>query len=130
VDWAKEVWQLLEQDYPQAQTVTLACDILNTHSQASLYLRFDAETAGNLRRRLNLAFTPKNGSWLNMAEMELSARSRQYLRNRRFGTSQALDAAIEAWAADRNARRCGTTLALYNYRGTSQASKSLPKCDI
>lgn len=107
-DWAEEVRQLLEEDYAHAETVTLVCDNLNTHSLASLYLRFDPETAGNLRRRLKLVFTPKNGSWLNMAEMELSILSRQCLRARRFRTAQALDQAVAAWAADRNTRRRGT----------------------
>jgi len=107
VDWAEEVHRLLTEDYPHAKTVTLVCDNLNTHSLASLYHRYQPETAGDLRRRLNIVFTPKNGSWLNMAEMELSVLSRQCLRERRFGTAEALDAAVAAWVADRNARRCG-----------------------
>lgn len=107
VDWAEEVRQLLERDYPQAEKITLVCDNLNTHTLASLYHTFDAATAGELRRRLHLVFTPKNGSWLNMAEMELSVLSRQCLGKRRFGTMAALDAAVSAWVADRNARRCG-----------------------
>ncbi len=60
-DWAEEVRCLLEVDYPQAETVTLVCDNLNTHSTASLYQAFDPETAGRLRRRLRLVHTPKNG---------------------------------------------------------------------
>lgn len=108
-DWAEEVQKLLDEDYPEAEMVTLVSDNLNTHSLASLYHRFKAETAGRLRRRLNLVFTPKNGSWLNMAEMELSVLSRQCLGARRFGTATAMDAAIAAWSADRNARRCGAT---------------------
>jgi hypothetical protein len=107
-DWAEEVRQLLEEDYPQAETITLVCDNLNTHAISSLYHTFDAQTAGDLRRRLQLVFTPKNGSWLNMAEMELSILSRQCLRERRFGTAAALDAAVDAWTAGRNTRRCGT----------------------
>lgn len=59
VDWAEEVRQLLEQDYPRAEKVTLVCDNLNTHSIASFYHTFDAETAGHLRHRLHLVFTPK-----------------------------------------------------------------------
>jgi len=108
-DWAEEVQKLLDEDYPQAKTVTLVLDNLNTHSLASLYHRFAAETAGRLRRRLNLVFTPKSGSWLNMAEMELSVLSRQCLGSRRFGTAAAMDAAIGAWAAERNKRGCGAT---------------------
>jgi len=108
VDWAEEVRRLLEEDYPHAETVTLVCDNLNTHSLGSLYHTFAAATAGDLRRRLKLVFTPKNGSWLNMAEQELSILSRQCLRTRRFGTAAAMDAAIAAWTADRNTRRRGT----------------------
>ena len=107
VDWAEEVRTLLTKDYPTARKVTLVCDNLNTHSIASLYHTFDANLAGQLRRRLNLVFTPKNGSWLNMAEMELSVLSRQCLGSQRFGDASALDAAINAWVSDRNARRCG-----------------------
>jgi hypothetical protein len=107
-DWAEEVRRLLEEDYPDAECVTLVCDNLNTHDVASLYHRFDAATAGALRRRLRLVHTPKNGSWLNMAEQELSVLSRQCLGERRFGSAAALDAAVAAWQAERNARRCGT----------------------
>jgi len=109
LDWAEEVRHLLEVDYPQAETVTLVCDNLNTHAISSLYHAFDASIAGNLRRRLRLVFTPKNGSWLNMAEIELSILARQCLSNRRFGTAAALDAAVAAWTTSRNQRRCGAT---------------------
>ena len=89
-DWADEVRRLLEINYPDAELVTLVCDNLNTHDIASLYHAFDAERAGCLRRRLRLCHTPKNGSWLNMAEMELSILSRQCLNGQlpqrgRFG---------------------------------------------
>ena len=107
-DWAEEMRRLLDEDYPSAETVTVVCDNLNTHDHASLYFAFDAETAGRLRHRLRLVFTPKNGSWLNMAEMELSVLPRQCLGDRRFATAAELDAAIAAWESDRNARHCGT----------------------
>jgi hypothetical protein len=83
VDWAEEVRRLLEQDYPDAELVTLVCDNLNTHNIASLYQAFDAPTAHRLARRLRLVHTPRNGSWLNMAEMELSVLTRQCI-GRRF----------------------------------------------
>jgi hypothetical protein len=108
LDWAHEVRRLLEEDYPQAELVTLVCDNLNTHDLASLYFAFDAETAHRLARRLRLVYTPKNGSWLNMAEMELSLLSRQCLGERRFATAAAMDAEIAAWQRDRNDRRRGT----------------------
>jgi len=91
-DWAEEVRRLLDEDYPDAELVTLVCDNLNTHDIASLYHTFDAATAHRLARRLRIVWTPKNGSWLNMAEMELSILSRQCLGDRRFGTAEAMDA--------------------------------------
>jgi DDE superfamily endonuclease len=118
LDWAQEVRQLLEKDYPEAKTITLVCDNLNTHDQASLYHAFDAQTAGELRRRLNLVHTPKNGSWLNMAEMELSLLSRQCLGQRRFASGVAMDRAIETWASERNKRKCGT-----NWRFTTNDAR-------
>lgn len=101
-DWAEEIRRLMEEDYPEAETVTLVSDNLNTHDVASLYHAFDAETAGRLRRRLRMIHTPKNGSWLNMAEMELSVLSRQCLGSRRFATAELLDAAIHQWQSHRN----------------------------
>lgn len=107
-DWAAEVKQLLDVDYPAAKLVTLVCDNLNTHDVASLYHTFDAETAGRLRKRLRIVFTPKNGSWLNMAEMELSVLSRQCLTAQRFKTAAEMDRAITAWESTRNKQRRGT----------------------
>ena len=107
-DWALEVQQLLEVDYPQAELVTLVCDNLNTHDLASFYFTFNAATANRLARRIRLVYTPKNGSWLNMAEMELSLLSRQCLGTRRFATAAAMDAEIATWQTDRNQRHCGT----------------------
>ncbi len=108
LDWAEEVRQLLEVDYPHAELVTLVCDNLNTHDVASLYFAFDAAMAHRLARRLRIVYTPKNGSWLNMAEMELSLLSRQCLGARRFATAPAMDAAIAAWQQERNENRRGT----------------------
>lgn len=108
VDWAEEVRRLLDEDYPDAKTVTLVCDNLNTHDFGSLYHTFDAKTASRLRRRIRLVFTPKNGSWLNMAEIELSILSRQCLGGRRFGSVAELDRAVESWQSARNERKCGT----------------------
>lgn len=108
LDWAEELKRLLDEDYPDAETVTLVCDNLNTHDVASLYHTFDAETAGRLRRRVRLVFTPRNGSWLNMAEIELSVLSRQCLGSRRFAAAEELDSAVASWQSDRNKRHCGT----------------------
>lgn len=106
VDWAEEVRRLLEQDYPEAERVTLVCDNLNTHSIASLYAAFPAEQAHRLARRLRLVHTPVNGSWLNMAETELSVLGRQCL-NRRFADVETMAAAMHAWQTRRNAAGLG-----------------------
>lgn len=106
-DWAEEIRRLLEEDYPAAELVTLVCDNLNTHDLGSLYYAFDAQTAHRLARRLRLVWTPKNGSWLNLAEMELSILSRQCLSDRRFGTESRMDSEIAAWEKDRNTNHRG-----------------------
>lgn len=117
-DWALEVKHLLEVDYPDAELVTLVCDNLNTHYLSSLYFAFDAETAHRLARRIRLVHTPINGSWLNMAEIELSILSRQCIGARRFASAAAMDAEILAWQADRNTRQSGT-----NWRFTTNDAR-------
>lgn len=103
VDWAEEIRVLLEEDYPQAKKIKLVCDNLNTHDIASLYAAFPAEQTHALARRLEIIHTPRNGSWLNVAEIELSALTRQCL-DRRIGSAQELSQELSAWQADRNAR--------------------------
>ena len=107
-DWAEEVRQLLDVDYPEAELVTMVCDNLNTHHVSSLYQAFDAETAGRLRRRLRMVHTPTSGSWLNIAEMELSVMSRQCLGPRRFETKAEMAEELTAWTALRNDAKAGT----------------------
>ncbi len=102
LDWAEEVRQLLEEDYPQARKVKLVCDNLNTHSIASLYQAFPAEQAHRLARRLEIHYTPRNGSWLNVAEIELSVLGRQCL-DRRIGSASELQSQCTAWETPRNA---------------------------
>ncbi len=87
IDWAEEIKQLLEIDYPDARQVKLLCDNLNTHHIASLSEAFSAPEAHRLARRLELYFTPRNGSWLNITEIELSVLHQQCLK-RRMGDAQ------------------------------------------
>jgi hypothetical protein len=101
VDWALEIRQLLEIDYPHAHKIKLLCDNLNTHHIASLYEAFDAEEAHRLARRLELYFTPRNGSWLNITEIELSILQQQCLK-RRIGDAQTLEKELAAWQKQRN----------------------------
>jgi len=106
VDWAQEVAALLEGRYAQAEKVILICDQLNTHTVASLYKAFPPETARRLARRLEIHYTPKHGSWLNLAECELSVLTRHCLWNRTPSLG-ALLRKVTAWTQDRNARQRG-----------------------
>ena len=101
VDWAYEVRQLLDEDYPHAQKVKLVCDNLNTHNIASLYKAFPAQEAHRLARKLEIYYTPRNGSWLNIAEIELSVLSQQCL-DRRISSSEELSSELAAWQKRRN----------------------------
>ncbi len=101
IDWAEEVKYLLEKVYPDVERVTLVCDNLNTHKLTSLYKAFPAEEALGLSSRLELVYTPKHGSWLNIAEIELSVFSRQGL-NRRIPDLETLRSEAEAWQKHRN----------------------------
>ena len=101
-DWAHRVRRLVDVDYPDAERVVLVMDQLNTHSPASLYAAFPPAEARRIAAKLEIHHTPKHGSWLNMAELELAVCQRQCLRQR-FGDRGALEAAVSAWAARRNA---------------------------
>lgn len=102
IDWAEEVRRLLDKDYPQAKKITLVCDNLNTHTIASLYHAFSAAEAHRLKQRLEIHYTPRNGSWLNVAEIELSVLGRQCLARRIHSTAE-LKREVAAWEAARNA---------------------------
>jgi hypothetical protein len=105
-DWAQEIKMLLEEDYPDAQYVILVCDNLNTHSLGSLYETFSPEEAQRLARRLDIRYTPKHGSWLNVAEIELSVLTKQCLA-RRVPDLETLRRETAAWATARNDRQIG-----------------------
>jgi hypothetical protein len=128
-DWAEEVRALLEEDYPAAKRVTLVCDNLNTHDIASLYVAFDAPTAHRLARRLRIEHTPRNGSWLNMAEMELSVLTRQCI-GRRFASAKKMDDAIAAWQAERNQRGTGAQWRFTTADARIKLQRLYPTTDI
>jgi hypothetical protein len=107
VDWAHEVRILLEEDYPNAEKVILVCDNLNTHSLGALYEAFEPALARSLARRLEIIPTPKHGSWLNIAENELSALTRQCVKGCRFATTEDLREAVEAWMKQCNDKQKG-----------------------
>jgi transposase len=101
LDWAEEIKQLLDEDYPDAPMIKLVCDNLNIHHIGSLYYAFPAETARRLARRLSIHHTPRNGSWLNIAETELSVLSQQCL-DRRISRADLLKTELAAWQEQRN----------------------------
>jgi hypothetical protein len=101
LDWARQIRILLEEDYPDAEAVVLIMDNLNTHSIGSLYEAFEPAKARELARRLEIHYTPKHGSWLNIAESELSVLGRQCL-DRRIESIDRLASECEAWNVERN----------------------------
>ena len=107
VDWALEMEAFLRTRYAAAQKVILVCDNLNTHTMGAFYEAFTAEQARQLVRRLEFRYTPKHGSWLNIAENELSALTRQCLHNRQFGEIEQLAAETAAWSTASNEKQRG-----------------------
>jgi hypothetical protein len=106
-DWAQEVRDLLETSYPDAPKVRLVCDNLNTHTPAALYEAFPPDIARGLVCRLDIHHTPKHGSWLNIAEIELSVLTGQCVKDRRIPNADVLRAEVDAWQADRNQQQKG-----------------------
>ena len=107
VDWAHQVQALVDQPrYAQVQQITLVCDNLNTHKLASLYQAFEPAEALRIARKLEIVHTPKHGSWLNVAESELSVLTRQCL-NRHIGQQAVVADESAAWTIDRNGRQIG-----------------------
>ena len=102
-DWAHQIKQMLDDRYPDAIKVRLVMDNLNTHKIASLYDTFEPQEARRLANRLDIHYTPKHGSWLNMAEIEFSALKGQCL-NRRIPDMATMQTEIAAWEKNRNNR--------------------------
>jgi hypothetical protein len=106
-DWANQMKWLLDEIYPTAQKIVLVMDNLNTHGIHSFYSTFPPEEAFRLSQRLEIHYTPKHGSWLNIAEIELSALSSQCLSDTRIPSIEALNNNLSAWGAVRNASQKG-----------------------
>lgn len=106
IDWAQEIKELLDGRYVNAQKVLLVMDNLNTHSIGSLYEAFDPTEAWRLAQKLEIHHTPKHGSWLNIAECELSAFTRQCM-SRRMPDRETLQREGKAWADRRNQTQKG-----------------------
>lgn len=107
IDWAEQIKDLVNQRYPQAERIALVMDNLNTHTPASLYEVYPPAEAKRLADKLEIHHTPKHGSWLNIAEIELSVLSRQCL-DRRVPDFATMAAEVEAWQERRD--RMGSTV--------------------
>jgi hypothetical protein len=107
VDWAVEMASLLEGRYAHIDRVVVVCDNLNTHTKGAFYESFAPERARRLVRRIEFCYTPKHGSWLNIAENELSCLTSQCVAGRRFGDVATLRAETTAWSSDLNGLQRG-----------------------
>ena len=107
VDWAVEMAHLLEGRYAGCEKITLVCDNLNTHTKGAFYEAFEPERARALVRRIEFCYTPKHGSWLNIAENELSSMTRQCVSGRRIAEIDTLQKEIGAWSTDVNSSQRG-----------------------
>jgi len=106
-DWANRIKWLLDEQYPDADKVVLVMDNLNTHTLSSLYETFLPEEAFRLAQRLEIHYTPRHGSWLDIAEVELSALARQCLGERRLPDIETLNSQLSAWHLRRNYNQKG-----------------------
>lgn len=103
LDWAQVMRELSDEIHPEAEKIVVVLDNLNTHTPAAFYLAFEPEEARRLVNRFEFHFTPKHGSWLNMAEIELSVLSRQCI-HRRIPDEQTLRHEVQAWVNARNTK--------------------------
>lgn len=101
IDWAEEIKYLADVSYPDVEKIVLILDNLNTHKISSLYKAFPAEEARRIARRLEVHYTPKHGSWLNVAEIELNVMTRQCLK-RRIDDLEKLRSELSSWEKERN----------------------------
>ena len=101
VDWAHVIKRLVDEDYADTERIVLVMDNLNTHKKSSLYEAFEPAEARRIAERLQVHYTPKHGSWLNMAEIEIGVLSRQCL-DRRIADREVLSREVEAWRKRRN----------------------------
>ncbi len=107
IDWANQMKWLIDDVYPTVEKIVLVMDNLNTHTIASFYKYFSPEEAFRLSQKLEIHYTPKHGSWLDIAELELSALSLQCLKNKRMPTIDELNAHMSDWHKSRNHKQKG-----------------------
>ena len=129
VDWAQQVTALVDDPrYAGADRITLVCDQLNTHSLGSLYRAFGPQEALRIANRIELVHTPKHGSWLNIAECELSVLTRQCL-GKRLADTLIIEREAAAWAADRNANQTGISWQFTAHNARTKLKRLYPKVE-
>lgn len=101
LDWAEEIKTMMDVWYPDVERITLVMDNLNTHRISSLYKRFAPEEARRIIKKLDIHYTPKHGSWINIAEIELNVMTRQCL-SRRIENIETLRTELAVWESERN----------------------------
>lgn len=120
-DWARFVRDLIDVQYQEAEKIVLVMDNLNTHSPSSFYEIFEPAEACRLSQKREIHYTPKHGSWLNMAEIELAVLARQCLQ-RRLATASQMGQEVAAWQRERN-----QTNVIINWRFTAKYARIKPK---
>ena len=129
-DWATEVAGLLDNRYAGCEKITLVMDNLNTHTKGAFYEVFEPAVARAYVKRIDFVYTPKHGSWLNMAECELSAMTRQCLTGRRIGEISDLNAEITAWAEHTNTEQRGVNWQLQIDEARTELKRIYPKIKV
>lgn len=130
IDWAVEMARLLEGRYVHCPKIILVCDNLNTHTKGAFYEAFEPERARALARRIEFHPTPKHGSWLNIAENELSSLTRQCVSGRRFGDTETLRDETAAWSSDVNDTQRGVEWHMKIDDARSKLTSVYPKIQL
>lgn len=128
-DWAEQIRKLVDEDFPHVEKVVLVMDNLNTHSPSSLYEAFEPVEAKRIWDRLEIHHTPKHGSWLNMAEIELSVSNHHGLSGR-ISTIEKMRAEIAVWQKERNKRKCKIKWSFTVEKARTKMRKAYPRLDV
>lgn len=127
-DWAEEIKYLCDVMYPYADKIILVMDNLNTHKVASLYKKYRPEEAFRLKKRLEIHYTPKHGSWLDIAEIELNVMTKQCL-SRRIESIDKLKSELSAWESERNAKQAKVNWQFTNDKARIKLISLYPKLE-
>jgi hypothetical protein len=128
IDWAEEIKCMVDVHYPDAEKIILVMDNLNTHKISSLYKAFPPAEARRIAKRLEVHYTPKHGSWLNIAEIELNVMTRQCLK-RRIDDIETLRSELSSWEAERNSNSAGVEWRFINSQARIKLVSLYPKID-